>query len=177
MVPSERLKAASELVEWLRQAVHEQPLLASNRSRASAGCFGVAQEHHHAIVLLAHHRLYAPSFSLLRVEFEAYVRGVWLSLDACASDSEVEGFLTGDEPPRISDLLAAMTTHLAFRRRRCFPASNVKVGRQCARTRTQAACTSNVGIQARQSSRPTRPAKSRRSCGSRSLSPLCLLLV
>lgn len=108
MVPSERLMAASELVEWIRQAVHEQPLPASNRSRASAGCFGVAQEYHHAIVLLTHHQVYAPAFSLLRLEFEAYVRGVWLSLNTCAGDSEVEGFLAGDEPPKIGDLLAAI---------------------------------------------------------------------
>lgn len=106
MVPPERLQRAGELVEWLRQAVHEQSFPSSYRNRASAGCFGIAQEHHHAIVLLTHHRLYASSFSLLRVEFEAYIRGLWLSL--CASDTEVEEFLSGREPPGIDVLLATV---------------------------------------------------------------------
>jgi hypothetical protein len=112
MIPPEPPKAASELVDWIRQGVNEQPLPASNRNRASAACFGIAQEHHHAIVLLMQHYVYAPSFSLLRVAFEAYVRGVWLSL--CASDSEVESFLAGDKPPKIDHLLAAIEQDPCF---------------------------------------------------------------
>jgi len=106
MVTPERLQSAGEFVEWLRQAVHEQSLPASNRNRASAGCFGIVQEHHHAIVLLAQNRLYASSFSLVRVEFEAYIRGIWLSL--CARDNEVEQFLSGSKPPKIDLLLNAI---------------------------------------------------------------------
>lgn len=108
----ERLKSAGELVEWLRLAVHEQSLPASSRTRAAASCYGIAQEHHHAIVVLAHHRLYASCYSLLRVEFEAYVRGLWLWL--CASDNEVEGFLSGTAPPKIRLLLSAIESTPAF---------------------------------------------------------------
>lgn len=111
-IPAERLQAADELVEWLRQAVHEQSLPPSNRAKASAACFGIAQEHHSAIVLLARYCLYASSFALLRVEFEAYIRGLWLSL--CASDAEVEEFIAGSEPPKINDLLAAIEQTPSF---------------------------------------------------------------
>lgn len=37
------------------------------------------------------------------MEFEAYVRGEWLS--QCASDALVEAFIQGKEPPRIDCLL------------------------------------------------------------------------
>jgi hypothetical protein len=51
-------------------------------------------------------RLFAASFALIRIEFEAYVRGEWLS--QCASDSVIEAFLQGKEPPRIDCLLAKL---------------------------------------------------------------------
>jgi hypothetical protein len=103
MITSERLQSAGELVEWLRLSVHEHNLPATNRSRASAGCFGIAQDHHHAIVVLICHRLYASSFSLLRIEFEAFIRGLWLWF--CASNEQVEKFVAGSEPPQINVLL------------------------------------------------------------------------
>jgi hypothetical protein len=71
--------------------------------RAAGSCFAIAQEHHHAIVRLIEWRLFAAAFSLVRVEFEAYVRGEWLS--QCASDGLVEAFIGGKEPPRIDCLL------------------------------------------------------------------------
>lgn len=134
MLSLERLKIAGELVEWLRLAVHEQSLLASNRTRASASCYGIAQEHHHAIVLLAHHRLYASCYSLLRVEFEAYVRGLWLGL--CASDSEVEGFLSGVEPPKIRLLLDAIESTPAFTAKTLSTIKSQSWNAMCAYTHT-----------------------------------------
>ena len=101
-VPS-RLAKAGEYVEWLRVQVHEKSMPSTDRVRAAAACLALAQEHHHAIVLLAEHRLYGSAFSLLRVAFEAYVRGEWLN--GCATDQQVEQFLRGEEPPRIAVLL------------------------------------------------------------------------
>lgn len=112
MLSPQRLHDAGELVEWLRLALHERSLPATNRTRASAGCFCIAQEHHHAIVLLMHHHLYAACFSLLRVEFEAYIRGLWLTY--CAADREVNRFLSGAKPPGIGALLEAIERKPAF---------------------------------------------------------------
>ena len=72
----------------------------------------VVQEHHHAIALLIYNRLYAAAFALLRVAFEAYVRGQWLSL--CAKDSEVRRFWKGWEPPKMSQLIEALEKKPAF---------------------------------------------------------------
>lgn len=106
MVTEARIREAGEFVEWLRQCVHESSLPASNRIRAAASCFAIAQEHHHSIVFLVEYRLYASSFSLLRAAFEAYVRGLWLS--HCAKESQVRQFLRGREPPKINVLLSAV---------------------------------------------------------------------
>jgi hypothetical protein len=104
MVTESRICEASEFVEWLRQCVHERELPANTRVRAAGSCFAIAQEHHHSIVFLTEHRLYASSFSLLRAAFEAYVRGLWLS--RCAKEPQVKRFLRGREPPKIDLLLS-----------------------------------------------------------------------
>lgn len=107
MVTSERIQKAGEFVEWLRLSIHEQLLPANNKVRAAASCYAIAQDHHHAIVLLAEHRLYASGFALVRLEFEAYVRGVWLA--HCANDDEIEKFLSGNwDPPKIDNLLSSI---------------------------------------------------------------------
>lgn len=103
MLSTERIRVAGELVEWLRQSIHEQPLPASYRVRAAAACYAIAQDHHHAIVLLIQNRLYASSFALVRLEFEAYVRGLWLA--TCAHESEINKFVSVKnwEPPSIGE--------------------------------------------------------------------------
>lgn len=108
MVTPERIREAGEFVEWLRQSVHEQTLPAGNRVRSAVSCFAIAQDHHHATVLLIENRLYASSFALLRLEFEAYIRGLWLAL--CANEDQIEKFIScrSWEPPKIDDLLCAV---------------------------------------------------------------------
>ena len=72
----------------------------------------VAQEHHHSIVFLIENHLYGSAFALVRIAFEAYVRGEWLAL--CATDATVEDFLAGQEPPKIDKLLAELERTPAF---------------------------------------------------------------
>jgi hypothetical protein len=110
-----RLANAGEYVEWLRVQIHEKSIPSTDRTRTAAACLGLAQEHHHAIVLLAEHRLYGSAFSLLRVAFEAYIRGEWLH--ECASDAQVEQFVRGGEPPSIGVLLEQLEQLPAFNQR------------------------------------------------------------
>lgn len=104
MLTTEEIGHAGSYVEQLRKSVHEIEVPSTNRARAAGSCLAIAQEHHHAIVRLIEERLFASSFALLRIEFEAYVRGEWLS--QCASDLIVDAFLRGKEPPKIDCLLA-----------------------------------------------------------------------
>ena len=58
-------------------------------------------------------RLYASCFALVRVAFEAYVRGEWLAL--CATDSQIRKFLKGREPSKMDLLLGAIERKDAFK--------------------------------------------------------------
>jgi hypothetical protein len=113
MLTDKQLNDANAYGEWLRLAVHEKSLPANNRVRAAGSCLGIAQDHHHAIIVLLGARLYASCFALLRVAFEAYVRGEWLAL--CATDTQVQEFLKGQEPPKIDELLEALALKEAFK--------------------------------------------------------------
>jgi hypothetical protein len=113
MLTDDELQKAGNYVEKLRLSVHELDVPNTDRVRAAGSCLAIAQEHHHAIVRLLEEKLFASAFSLLRVAFEAYVRGEWLSL--CASDLIVEAFLRGKEPPRIDCLMAELELMDSFR--------------------------------------------------------------
>lgn len=103
MITAKRIEAAFSHIEWLRAALHEKEISAAPRIRAAVSSLGIAQEHHHSIVLLIDNKLNASAYALLRVSLESYVRGMWLAL--CASDEQVAKFWTGDNPPRIDVLL------------------------------------------------------------------------
>ncbi len=112
MISRAEIDAANEYGEALRVAVHERELPANERVRAAAGCLAIAQDIHHAIVKLIESQLYAGAFSLVRVAFEAYVRGEWLSL--CAKNNQVRRFLEGAEPPRMDLMLEDLEKQPAF---------------------------------------------------------------
>lgn len=112
MLSDKQLNAANAYGEWLRLAIHDRELPSNPRVRASAGCLAIAQDHHHAIVVLLDARLYASTFALVRVAFEAYVRGEWLAL--CATNTEVRKFLKGKEPAKIDVLLEALEKTTTF---------------------------------------------------------------
>lgn len=82
------------------------------RVRVAASCFAIAQDHHHAIVALINHNLYASSFALVRCAFEAYIRGEWIAL--CATDTEVSTFASDVDNPSPGKLLAILEKTEAF---------------------------------------------------------------
>lgn len=115
MLTNDEIRHAGCYVEELRLSVHELDVPSNNRTRAAGSCFAIAQEHHHAIVRLVEWKLFAAAFALIRIEFEAYIRGEWLS--QCASDSIVEAFLKGKEPPKIDCLLAELEMLDSFKQK------------------------------------------------------------
>lgn len=113
MVTVDEIKDAGLYVEELRLSVHDLDIPGDSRTRAAGSCFAIVQEHHHAIVLLIECKLFASAFALLRIEFEAYIRGEWLA--QCASDSAIEAFLDAKEPPKIDRLLAQLEMLESFK--------------------------------------------------------------
>lgn len=106
LLTSQEISHAKEYVEKLRLSVHEISLPSNPKTGAAGACLAIAQEHHHAIVRLIDDHRYASVASLVRVEFEAYVRGMWLYL--CASDEIASSFIEGKEPPKLGDLLVEL---------------------------------------------------------------------
>jgi hypothetical protein len=73
----------------------------------AGGCLSVSQDHHSAIVHLLDSRLYASAFALVRAQYDAYVRGLWLSF--CATEDEVAAFSSGNEPKKMNNIGALLT--------------------------------------------------------------------
>src|SRR6266446_8458214 len=86
------LKESEDLIHWLDQSLHGVEIKVEMRTRLAVGCLDIALEHQKAIVLLISQVLYGSAFALVRLIFEAYVRGVWLH--RCASDADLERFKT-----------------------------------------------------------------------------------
>lgn len=88
---------SKELIQWLDQHVYDLNLIedAHSRFRLAVSCFYVALEHQRAIVLLISHNLHGSARALVRILFDAFIRGWWLF--RCASDDDLEYFKNEDD--------------------------------------------------------------------------------
>jgi hypothetical protein len=94
----ERIATAEEFLAELHQLTNEIEMLPTEKNRAAAASFSIAQDHHAAIVFLMKNTFYSSSFALLRLLFDAYLRGLWLK--HCATETQVSAIFRGGEPPR-----------------------------------------------------------------------------
>lgn len=75
------------LGNWVVEHLSGKKLSLSDRTALPAGCFDVAVEHQNGIVVLCASGHFGPAFALIRIIFEACVRGVWLH--NCATEQEI----------------------------------------------------------------------------------------
>jgi len=94
----ERISAAESFCAELNSLANEVEIVDTIKNRAALACFGIAQDHHAAMVLLMKNTFYSSSFALLRSIFEAYLRGLWLK--HCATESQANAVFKGNEPPK-----------------------------------------------------------------------------
>lgn len=87
---ADRVSKAEKLTRWLDSRLDGLTIRSGHRSRLAAGCLDLALEHQKSIVFLVTNRFYGSAFSLVRLTFEAFVRGVWLY--RCATESDLERF-------------------------------------------------------------------------------------
>ena len=85
-----QIRKSEALIQWIDQKIDGMEISSDDRTRISAACFDIALEHQKAIVLLIANKLFGTAFSLTRILFEAYIRGLWLA--KCATDKELEDF-------------------------------------------------------------------------------------
>ena len=89
MTVARELVQQKRLVNWINDHLCRS-FPVDEKSQLALACFDLAIEHHAAVVLLGDSGLYGSLYALLRVEFEAYGRGLWLR--HVASEQEAKNF-------------------------------------------------------------------------------------
>src|ERR1039458_10217040 len=84
------IRALQQLTLQIDAALRGRDLPATARARMAFGCLDLAVEHQSGIAVLADQPLWGPAFALLRIQLEAFVRGVWLA--RCATDDQLAWF-------------------------------------------------------------------------------------
>ncbi len=105
-----RIETAEKLGSALNELVYGVEMTQNERNRAAAASFGIARDHHGAIVFLLKNTFHSSAFALLRCLFEAYLRGLWLK--SCATDKQVTAHFRGANPPQT--MIAEIEATAAF---------------------------------------------------------------
>lgn len=100
------LVEAKGLAEWLVAQLHDLEISGANRHKIPGLLFDIAIEHYVGIIQLIDARILAAAFALVRSEFEAYVRGLWVHY--CATDAELNRFVERDELPKIGNMIVTL---------------------------------------------------------------------
>lgn len=107
-----QIRESEQLIQWLDSNIRELDIPSDDQTRLAAGCLDMVLEHQKAIVLLTANSLFGSAASLVRIEFEAYIRGVWLFY--CASESDLEKFKKDKLDLKLGQLIQDIEKHEAF---------------------------------------------------------------
>jgi hypothetical protein len=94
MKPDHELEEQEKIIHWLNENLSCAYDLKVRNVQLAHSCFDLAIEHHAAICLLYKSGLYGSMLSLLRVEFETFVNGLWLFY--VADEEQVEKYEEND---------------------------------------------------------------------------------
>ena len=108
----ERIGRSEDLIHWLDRFVEGKSVPTNDRVIIVAGCLNLSLEHHKSIVLTTTTEFYGSAFALVRLQFEAYIRGVWLSY--CATDQAIEKFKNDKLDVRMGTMIRALEKKDAF---------------------------------------------------------------
>jgi hypothetical protein len=111
------LGQSKALIQWLDEQINGTEFKSEVRSQVAVSCLDLTLEHQKAMVVLISQSLYGSAFALVRVIFEAYVRGVWLY--RCASDADLKLFIDNklDQKKKIGRLIGDLEKLPGFNRR------------------------------------------------------------
>ena len=102
----DKLSRYKESIVWVKQHLDGLTLAEPcKRAYLSGACLHASIEHGMAIFVLVDENLYGSALALLRLQFEAYVRGMWLA--QCAADSEIDR-AGRDDFPGINSMIACL---------------------------------------------------------------------
>lgn len=75
-------------------------------SKWAFSCFDIVIEHHSSIVALSDLKLYGSALALLRVQYEAFIRGLWLRY--VATENDLSRFKRDKVKPNFHELTVAV---------------------------------------------------------------------
>ena len=108
----QRVEQSEDLIHWIDRFLEGLSVPANDRAIIAAACQDIALEHK-AIVLSTRYLFHGSAFGLVRLQFEAYVRGAWLR--HCASGEEVARFIERDKlDHNFGELVTALEGQEAF---------------------------------------------------------------
>jgi hypothetical protein len=84
----------------------------SNRALVATALHQLSVEHYVGIHVLVDAGVYSSAFALYRSQLEAYIRGAWFH--RCATDVQVQNFISGQKPPGIEKQMSALENIGAF---------------------------------------------------------------
>lgn len=103
------LNSQINVASWINQKFAIPFSLQNDNERLSHACFDMVIEHHISILTLCKEELYGSAIALLRVEFEALVRGLWLR--HVATQTEITNFKSDKINPEFHELIKAVKEH------------------------------------------------------------------
>jgi len=112
MNSAEALNKATELMSRLDMKLDGLKVKDGADALASAALLHLSLEHFGAIVILLQNRLNGSAAALVRLQYEAMIRGMYFY--QCASESEAEQFFAGAEPPKIKAMIEALEKKPGF---------------------------------------------------------------
>ena len=111
----EAIRKSGTWINRCNELVDSVELKADDRNRVVAALLHLSLEHHGSIHLLVCHHHNGSAFALLRPQFEAYIRGLWLM--KCATVQQLQSFINNQEPPRINQLIGEIEEHPGYEER------------------------------------------------------------
>lgn len=112
MNSAESLKNAAQLMSSLDTKLDGLKVKGGADARVSAALLHLSLEHFGAIVVLLQHQLSGSAAALVRLQYEALIRGMYFY--QCASESEAESFFAGAEPPKIKVMIERLEKKPGF---------------------------------------------------------------
>ncbi len=109
---SEMLNMASQFMRVLDEKMNG--LIIGDRvgSKVSGALLHLSLEHFGAIVVLLSNNLNGSAAALLRLQYEALIRGLYFQ--QCASESDAMDFLDGNKPPQIYEMISKLEEKPGF---------------------------------------------------------------
>lgn len=107
------LSKDKKFLKVLWQATDGLTLLSDDRTKLGAGCLQLAQDHHASILLLVEKFYYSSAFALLRIQFDSFLRGVWIL--KLASDKEINTYKKDRLDIGINKLITIISTLVDYK--------------------------------------------------------------